>query len=81
MAAIAVKAKDSSKLQQTLIHGSMPVALIGILGIMIFPMPTIFLDVCLALNITISLVVLFVCLYIDKPLRFSSFRSRDSGLR
>lgn len=54
-------------------HLLIPVALIGILAILIFPLPTPLLDVCIALNITISLIVLFTSLYIDKPLMFSSF--------
>jgi flagellar biosynthesis protein FlhA len=36
-------------------------------------MPTVLLDVCIALNITISLIILFTSLYIDRPLMFSSF--------
>jgi flagellar biosynthesis protein FlhA len=55
------------------IHLSIPVALIIILGIMLFPLPTPLLDIFLALNITISLIVLFVSLYMAKPLSFSSF--------
>jgi flagellar biosynthesis protein FlhA len=62
-----------NKLQKFIIHTSMPVALIFILGILVFPIPTSALDVFLALNITISLIVLFVSLYIDRPLNFSSF--------
>lgn len=54
-------------------HAAIPVALICILGIMLFPLPTAMLDVCLALNITISLVVLFVSLYMEKAIHFSSF--------
>jgi flagellar biosynthesis protein FlhA len=54
-------------------HLLIPLALIGVLAILIFPLPAAFLDVCIALNITISLVVLFTSLYIDKPLMFSSF--------
>jgi flagellar biosynthesis protein FlhA len=50
-----------------------PVALVGILAILIFPLPTPILDVCIALNITISLIILFTSLYIDRPLMFSSF--------
>jgi flagellar biosynthesis protein FlhA len=50
-----------------------PIALVGILAILIFPMPTPLLDVCIALNIIISLIVLFTSLYIDRPLMFSSF--------
>lgn len=55
------------------VHLAIPVALIMILGIMLFPLPTPILDVFLALNITISLVVLFVSLYMDKAISFSSF--------
>lgn len=55
------------------IHMSIPVALIVILGIMLFPLPTALLDIFLALNITVSLIVLFVSLYMEKPLSFSSF--------
>lgn len=50
-----------------------PIALVGILAILIFPLPTAVLDVCIAINITLSLIVLFTSLYIDKPLMFSSF--------
>jgi len=50
-----------------------PVALVGILAILIFPLPTAVLDVCIALNIIVSLIVLFTSLYIDRPLMFSSF--------
>lgn len=50
-----------------------PLALVGILAILIFPLPTALLDVCIALNITISLIILFTSLYIDRPLMFSSF--------
>jgi flagellar biosynthesis protein FlhA len=55
------------------LHLAMPVILITILSIMLFPVPTVFLDVFLALNITISMIVLFVSLYLDRPLDFSSF--------
>jgi flagellar biosynthesis protein FlhA len=50
-----------------------PIALVGILAILIFPLPTALLDVCIALNITVSLIILFTSLYIDRPLMFSSF--------
>ncbi len=54
-------------------HLFIPIALIAILAIMLFPMPSMLLDICLAINITASLIVLFVSLYMDKPLHFSSF--------
>jgi flagellar biosynthesis protein FlhA len=50
-----------------------PIALVTIITILVLPIPTFLLDIFLALNITISLVILFSSLYIDRPLEFSSF--------
>lgn len=50
-------------------------ALIGILSLMIIPLPAFLLDVFLAANITIALVILLVCLYTIHPLDFSVFPS------
>lgn len=54
-------------------HLAIPAALIGSLSILLFPMPTGLLDVCLAFNITAALIIMFVTLYIEKPLSFSAF--------
>jgi len=54
-------------------HLLVPAAIVGILAILIFPLPTAVLDVCIALNIVLSLIILFTSLYVEKPLRFSSF--------
>jgi flagellar biosynthesis protein FlhA len=51
----------------------MPVALIGIIATLVLPLPTALLDVLLAANITISLIILFVSLFLDRALDFSSF--------
>ena len=53
----------------------MALAVVGILLIMIIPLPPMMLDLMLTLNITLSLVILLVGLYILKPLEFSSFPS------
>ncbi|MBJ6724814.1 flagellar biosynthesis protein FlhA [Geomesophilobacter sediminis] len=53
----------------------MAVALIGILSLMIIPLPAFLLDVFLATNITTALVILLVCLYTVQPLDFSVFPS------
>lgn len=50
-----------------------PVLLVGIVVIMIIPIPSFLLDILLSLNITLSLVVLFVALYLDRPLDFSAY--------
>lgn len=52
---------------------SMPLALIGILSILVLPIPTALLDIFLALNITISLIILFSSLFMERVLQFSSF--------
>ncbi|MCD6162465.1 MAG: flagellar biosynthesis protein FlhA [candidate division Zixibacteria bacterium] len=49
------------------------VLVVAILGILILPVPPEFLDFMLALNITISLVILLVTMYITKPLDLSVF--------
>jgi flagellar biosynthesis protein FlhA len=51
------------------------VALIGVLALMIVPLPAFLLDIFLAANLTISLAILLVCLYTVHPLDFSVFPS------
>jgi len=50
-------------------------ALIGVLALMIIPLPAFFLDIFLATNITIALCIMLVCLYTQHPLDFSVFPS------
>ncbi len=50
-----------------------PILLVGIVIMMIIPIPAALLDVLLAFNITLSLVILFVSLYVSRPLDFSSY--------
>ncbi len=47
--------------------------LIFMLGLMIIPLPPMFLDFLLALNITLAILVLIVSLYIQSPLDISVF--------
>lgn len=47
--------------------------LIFMLGLMLIPLPPLFLDFFLALNITMSVLVLIVSLYINSPLDLSVF--------
>jgi len=49
------------------------VGIIVILGVMILPMPSFVLDLLLVMNITSALVVLFVTLFILRPMEFSVF--------
>lgn len=52
---------------------SIPLALVFILCVLVVPIPTALLDVLLAFNISISFVILFVTLYLERPLEFTSF--------
>ena len=49
------------------------VAVMLILGIMLLPMPTFLLDMFLVMNITGALVIIFVAMYVLRPLGFSVF--------
>jgi flagellar biosynthesis protein FlhA len=47
--------------------------IIAIIGILVLPLPPTVLDFLLAFNITLSLVILLVTMYINKPLELSVF--------
>ena len=49
--------------------------LVGILLVMIIPVPPMFLDLFLSLNITIALLILVICLYTARSLDFAVFPS------
>ncbi|RKX19157.1 MAG: EscV/YscV/HrcV family type III secretion system export apparatus protein, partial [Candidatus Zixiibacteriota bacterium] len=49
------------------------VMVVAILGILVLPIPPKFLDLMLAFNITLSMVILLVTMYIIKPLELSVF--------
>src|SRR6202163_1690858 len=52
---------------------SVPIAVLGIIMAMIMPLPPFLLDVLISANITLSVIVLLVALYITKPVDFSVF--------
>jgi flagellar biosynthesis protein FlhA len=62
-------------ISRTLRRGEILLAagLIFILTVLILPMPAWLLDICLAFSITISVLILMVVLFIQKPLDFSTF--------
>ncbi len=63
------------RLGSTLRQGDLALALgmIGILVVLILPVPRLLLDLLLALSITFSVLVLLTSLFITRPLEFSSF--------
>ncbi len=53
----------------------MAVALMGILAVMLIPLPSFMLDMSLSLSLSVSLLILLVSIYTDRSLDFSSFPS------
>ncbi|MFI5953567.1 flagellar biosynthesis protein FlhA [Cryptosporangium sp. NPDC051539] len=52
---------------------AVPVGIVGIIVMMVVPLPTFLLDMLLATNITLSLAIVLVSLYVTRPLDFSIF--------
>ncbi|MFT5431858.1 MAG: flagellar biosynthesis protein FlhA [Myxococcota bacterium] len=52
-----------------------PIAVVGLLGLMILPVPSFMLDGLLAINITIALAILLTSMHVKRPLDFSVFPS------
>jgi flagellar biosynthesis protein FlhA len=63
------------RLQLALRQGDILLALgvIAILVVLILPLPSLLLDLCLALSVTFSVLILLTALFIERPLEFSSF--------
>ncbi len=51
----------------------LPVGIVGVLAVMILPLPPFLLDLLLTFNITFALIILLVAVYIRRPLEFSTF--------
>lgn len=67
----AVIASNLKKIVQG--HLGVPVMLVALLGMMTLPMPPFLLDLLFTFNITLSLVILLVCIYALRPMDFNSF--------
>src|SRR3990167_8520870 len=48
---------------------------LGIVAVMIIPVPSIIMDVLLTFSLTLSIVIILISMYILKPLEFSVFPS------
>lgn len=53
----------------------LPVAIIGCVGVILVPLPTMLIDVLLAGNIAVAVIVLLTTIYIRTPLEFNVFPS------
>ena len=52
---------------------AVPLAVLGMILAMIVPLPPFLLDLLIAVNIMLSVIVLMVALYITRPVEFSVF--------
>jgi len=50
-----------------------PIGVVGIVVMLVVPLPAVLLDVLIALNITCALLVLLTAMFVHRPLDFSSF--------
>jgi len=50
-----------------------PVAVVGVVVMLVVPLPALLLDVLIAANITMALLVLLTSMFVHRPLDFSSF--------
>ena len=51
----------------------MAIGIVIIVAMMIIPLPPMLLDILLTLNISLSVIILLVCLFVKEPLEYSSF--------
>ncbi len=52
-----------------------PISFLGLLGVILIPLPTPVLDLLLVINLTLSAIVLITVIYVQSPLEFSVFPS------
>jgi flagellar biosynthesis protein FlhA len=52
-----------------------PIGVIGIIIMMVVPLPTAVLDLLIAANITAALLIVLIAMYVQRPLDFSAFPS------
>lgn len=75
MAAKTEKAQTKSASLSGNMDIGISIGIIGILMVMIIPLPTALLDILLAMNISLSIMIILVTIYVVKPLDFSVFPS------
>lgn len=60
---------------RTLTQLAVPAGVVGIILLLVVPLPAALLDFLIALNITVSLIALLVAMFVKRPLDFSVFPS------
>ena len=70
--------RRSSDFLSRLVSGGelvIPLAFMVVLGVMLLPLPPVLLDLLLTFNVSLSLIVLLLAMYIQRPVEFSTFPS------
>ena len=58
----------------------LPLGIIGCLVVILVPLPPMLMDMLLAANITVGVIVLLTTVYVSTPLEFSSNNIGSSGV-
>lgn len=64
---------DQNKLKEITSGLGTPMVLLAIMGMVILPMPAFLLDVLFSFNIALSLIVILVCVFTQRPVDFGIF--------
>ena len=64
---------DKAQLQQLTQGLGVPLVLLAIMGMVILPMPPLLLDVLFSFNIALSLVIILVAVFTQRPVDFGIF--------
>ncbi|MBB2945858.1 flagellar biosynthesis protein FlhA [Actinoplanes lutulentus] len=59
--------------KQSISKFAVPVGVVGIILMMVVPLPTFLLDLFIAVNITVALLTLLISMFVQKPLDFAVF--------
>jgi flagellar biosynthesis protein FlhA len=57
------------------LHLVIPIGVMGMLVVMVLPMPAMIMDLLISINITLSIIIMLVSMYILQPVHFSVFPS------
>src|SRR3569832_2310534 len=52
---------------------SLALGIMAIIGVLLFPMPTVLLDMSLGLSVTFAVLILMTAVFIERPLELSTF--------
>ena len=75
MSEVALKNPSMKNPWAAAARAALPMGVVGLIGVMIVPLPATALDLLISLNVALSMVVLLTAVYIERPVNFSVFPS------